>query len=381
VTKSVIQSVRLQGFQAHTDSTLTLSNGVNVILGDTDVGKSAIVRALGWVVFNRPSGESFVNKEAPICEVEITSTKGIVARSRKPTNSYIVNGNVYTAIGRTVPEDLPAVLNLNDLNFQRQLEPYFLVSETPGNISKFISEILGLAIVDKAITLAKSRSDALRKQTEKIETDIIDRTEAARRLEPALLLEEQTRYASQISTQVEALSLSRMKLQNTLHTIELEEAAIIEKNQLVAKLTPIAGVYDEWCTIQDTRQDLSTLWAARVKLYSLITSQRTLSTTIQRATQIRVYIDLPHLMEQWTILTDLRNTLHALQARMSLITGEKSVLDGVVRVAQLGRTSIEGEVTKYQEILESLSVCPFCKKPMTEDTRNHILESECYVTG
>ena len=86
----MIKSIKIKGFQGHEDSVLNLSKGLNVILGDTDTGKSSILRAINWVVTNRPSGDGFVNKLCKECSVEITTDKGTVTHSRIPINSYIV---------------------------------------------------------------------------------------------------------------------------------------------------------------------------------------------------------------------------------------------------------------------------------------------------
>ena len=56
----MLTSLTIKNFQSHKDSTLQFSPNVNVILGHNDSGKSAIFRAIDFVVFNSLSGDSFV---------------------------------------------------------------------------------------------------------------------------------------------------------------------------------------------------------------------------------------------------------------------------------------------------------------------------------
>ena len=53
----MIQSLHIKNLQSHKDSHLDFCEGVNVIVGPSDSGKSAILRALRWIVKNRPQGD------------------------------------------------------------------------------------------------------------------------------------------------------------------------------------------------------------------------------------------------------------------------------------------------------------------------------------
>ena len=55
----MIKKIQIQNFQSHKETTLKLDPGVNIIVGTTDSGKTSILRALRWVIWNRPSGDDF----------------------------------------------------------------------------------------------------------------------------------------------------------------------------------------------------------------------------------------------------------------------------------------------------------------------------------
>ncbi len=54
----MINSLSLKNFKSWKDTLLEFHKGVNAIVGTTDAGKSNVIRAIRWVVFNRPSAES-----------------------------------------------------------------------------------------------------------------------------------------------------------------------------------------------------------------------------------------------------------------------------------------------------------------------------------
>jgi len=46
----MINSLTIQNFQSHKNTTLEFDNGINIIIGQSDSGKTAIIRALNWVI-------------------------------------------------------------------------------------------------------------------------------------------------------------------------------------------------------------------------------------------------------------------------------------------------------------------------------------------
>ena len=80
----MIKQINIKNFQSHKSTQLKLDPGVNVIVGSSDSGKTAIIRAYLWVVDNRPLGNAFVSHWA-------LDEKG---KQKEPTSvSIIVNGD------------------------------------------------------------------------------------------------------------------------------------------------------------------------------------------------------------------------------------------------------------------------------------------------
>jgi len=125
----MIQTIQINNFQSHKHTYLTLDPGVNIIVGPSDSGKTAILRALRWLVWNRPTGEAFRSSWGGETLVEITLDDFILQRSKDKENIYkIVNDNevkLLKAFGTEVPEEVSKILNLDDSNLQQQMDAPF----------------------------------------------------------------------------------------------------------------------------------------------------------------------------------------------------------------------------------------------------------------
>ena len=109
----MIKDLSLENFQSHKKSSLEFSEGVNVIIGSSDSGKSSIIRSLQWVLFNRPSGDSFRSWWGGITNVVVDGVSRIKGGSKGLENCYEIGLNRFQAMGQGVPEDVTTVLNLS----------------------------------------------------------------------------------------------------------------------------------------------------------------------------------------------------------------------------------------------------------------------------
>jgi exonuclease SbcC len=58
--RTYIKKLSLRNFQSHRETDLEFSPGLNIIVGPSDQGKSAIIRALRWLFYNEPRGTGFI---------------------------------------------------------------------------------------------------------------------------------------------------------------------------------------------------------------------------------------------------------------------------------------------------------------------------------
>lgn len=147
-----IETIKLTNFESHENTVINLHHGVNVIAGESDEGKSGILRGLELVAKNTPAGDEFISHWVDSSSVEIRVDGHTIVRSRgKALNNYVLDGKELKGFGIKVPEPIAALFNMSDINWQDQFAGHFLISETPRNVALELNRMVNLDIIDGSL--------------------------------------------------------------------------------------------------------------------------------------------------------------------------------------------------------------------------------------
>lgn len=164
-----IEKVILENFQSHKYSELEFDNSLNVIVGPSDEGKSAIIRGVKWALFNEPSGDYFIREGESECSVTlIFSDKTKIKRYRsKSKNLYYLYDShgketIFEGFGTKVPNEIIESINIKEIyldgkqsasvNISDQLDGPFLLSEKTSIRANAIGRLVGVHYVDEAVS-------------------------------------------------------------------------------------------------------------------------------------------------------------------------------------------------------------------------------------
>lgn len=178
-----IEKIILVNFQSHVYSELSLSRGVNVIVGPSDSGKTAIMRALRWNMFNDPSGVEFVREGESKVSVTVRFQNHVEVERRRSRskNQYILRRPdeeelVFEGFGKNVPEEIEEAIGIKKimlddkkslpLNFSDQLDGPFLLQETDAYKAQAIGRMVGVDLLDETMrdTLRDKKQISLRRE-------------------------------------------------------------------------------------------------------------------------------------------------------------------------------------------------------------------------
>lgn len=169
----MFRTLELKNFQSHKKTMLEFVPGVNAIVGTSDSGKSAIIRAINLIVNNRPSGIEYLNNsmdKKDSCIVSLKMDECSVVREKNnrtgknQINRYILDDNELKAMGVGIPDEVQAKLNMSELNTQYQMDAPFLISETPGEVARVLNRVVNLDIIDKSLSRAESQKRSINSQ-------------------------------------------------------------------------------------------------------------------------------------------------------------------------------------------------------------------------
>ncbi|WP_096199432.1 AAA family ATPase [Bacillus sp. FJAT-45350] len=258
---NTIKSVRLENFQSHLDTRMEFDNGLNVIVGQSDSGKTAILRGIRWALFNQPRGTDMMRVGADFIRVTITlSTNVKIVRERTASkNRYIIKKPdiedlVLEGFGVHVPEEVLEAHGIRTLRVDRdhelslhiagQLDGPFLLEQTATVRAKAIGRISGAHFLDMAFRETAKDVSKLQ-QSIKFHEDEITKTKE--KLIPFETLDEKKKSLEQ--SEANLLELKRKQTRSE----ELKKLQqMIYENQ---------GKQDKLKEFQTTLSDIS-MWEA-----------------------------------------------------------------------------------------------------------------------
>ena len=177
----MIKSLEIKNVQSHKNSRLEFSPGINALVGTSNNGKSAVLRALMWAITNRPLGTEILlsnwaydSKGKQSEEMSVTVEKEnsvLIRRKTKTENEYVLNGDVMEAIKTDVPENVKNFFAISETNIQKQQDAPFLLSQSSGKTAEYFNRIVRLDIIDRVLTNAESTRRKMKNQVESSENE------------------------------------------------------------------------------------------------------------------------------------------------------------------------------------------------------------------
>ena len=245
----MIHSLSIKNIQSHKNSFLEFDPGVNVVIGGSDNGKSAIFNSLYWVMYNRPLGDEHKSWESlgwgDSMSAEVELQEGISIKLERDKQSiYTIDPNngdeplTFKAFGQEPPTEVTQIFNLDrKINIQQQLEkgvPIFLISESPGDVAKHFNQVAGLYKIDTTIDTGKKEVNLANKNLKIVNTQIKDKIKELKSYKGLNELNELIIKAQELENQIKNDIELKDKLINNIKQIDEINANLkIKKEKLL----------------------------------------------------------------------------------------------------------------------------------------------------
>lgn len=303
---------------------------MTVILGQTDQGKSAIIRALKWVLYNEPRGTDFITAGCKYCRVELEMQDGsIIIRERDgQRNRYILKQNgqeqIFEGFGNTVPLEIVKVHGIpkiyidrdatSAVNLAEQLEPPFLISESGSNRAKALGRLVGIHIIDAAqrATL-KDLSDSQQRH-KLLEKDIADLTDELQSYENIDMLAEKITHLKSILEKLKQKRHIILKLTQLKQELEPTNLEINNNKNILLKLNYIETAEKNMQIIDALYSKYHYLCQLKKKLVlvadSIKTEQKVVNITQNLASIEHFYVTILELTQMQYKLVNINRNLN-----------------------------------------------------------------------
>lgn len=390
-------NLSIKDFQIIKSASLTFLPGLNCIIGQSNNGKSAILRATKAAIYN-VAGTTSVRLGCSSYAVGIQANGHTVIFQKGANSAYKIDGVTMGKIGRTqIPEVAEALqikeLNLNgsneEINFLDQMEKPFLLDRTETELFRFIVD----SGKDSNVTVALK---SLTQDRQQLTRDI---TTTEGRLE---------QVEHQLKTQEEVLKDSEAKLSLFQSVIDLGPRITRVKELTALKGTILSQreeylKYDSFLAIRN--QILNSISASVEKIGNATKKQELLGLIIRDTTKASEEkaalttkleniskVDGSKLQEyitKWNSLSNISKEYYQVGTELTSLKGKKypeisvdftdnvnkcNALATLINNINYYKEQIESfkaqlEVTENdlklsQDEINSLGVCPMCGKPL-----------------
>jgi len=176
----VLKKLSVRGFQSIDHADLELGP-VSLICGHNRAGKSALLRALHSLCFNR-TGDWFIREGEDVVGVNVTMGENIVdwSKERGKSATYTLNGAAYIKTGASVPDEITDALGIRRIDVESgySVTPQFrmqhdtlLVKESGSRIARILGSLTKLDVVVKAQMLCRRDRDRTKKERDAAEEE------------------------------------------------------------------------------------------------------------------------------------------------------------------------------------------------------------------
>jgi AAA domain len=155
----MIRRITLHNYMSHAHTVIEPVDGLTVLVGPNNCGKSAVVSALETLCSNS-AGAYMVRHTEKEARVEVETDEGhtCVWKRRGNTVSYVINGRDIHRVRGGIPDDLQTLLRLPkvdagenvdpfDIHFGTQKSPIFLLNEPDSRAARFFASSSDAAIL------------------------------------------------------------------------------------------------------------------------------------------------------------------------------------------------------------------------------------------
>lgn len=354
----MIDQITIKNFQSHKESRLKFDRGVNVIIGSSNSGKTSILRALNWVVNNKPSGDSFRRHGEKSVSCEVVVDGKLVTRTKSEYTISSDEGSLsYRTFGQGVPEDVEKLFNLSFLNVQNQMDAPFLLSDSAGEVGRKLNEIVELDIINSSLSRINKQIRTLKTRLsydeQRMATHLVDlkQYDYLGDLSRRIILLKQLQKEKD-SAEKELDELEKVNTQYTEILSQLEGA-----NRLIAMERKISELLRNRETNTEIKQDMESLLECRAVKREIKKAERILGLghDVDRLSRI--------LVERKAVAREIGEFEHSVDA---LLKAEGEIESCQRRVRQLS--------AKFAKLMPN--ICPLCSQSVERDSLRHCLQVE-----
>lgn len=362
-----IDTIFLDNFQGWPKgSELKFKKGFNIILGDTDSGKSAVVEAINSTLTG-DLPENFISWWAKEAEVNIQTNEHRFYRKRgKDVNEIGCDNSVQERVGLGIDPDYFTNLGTTSLSLSNdkklslvlldQLSSLFFISEPAPTRAKIINSVCGIDQVDRLMLEMQrniTTTEAQKKQLEENKKTTLESLEKVKSNFEVLSLKVK---------EISVLKDSLAQIFTQLDSLEKKKEQLLASKQKMLDIQSKLVKYSNLSQVKDSSfTEVKNLLELVKKFNFMKSKSSTLSSSVrEKETKLASFGALKEV-ENLQPLVDL---LKSYSQKIDTKTKLKLSLDKVIAKQKEKEQELQSLVAETEKIRKEVKVCPFCGRAM-----------------
>lgn len=343
----MIERLQLTNCQSHKDSVIEFHPGLNVLVGDTDSGKSAVIRGLDKVIYNSmPSKELISHWGGPLI-ISLNVDGNLIILKNDGKDSYQLNDVTFAAIGSKIPEEVSTVLNMSDINIQNQIESFFLLTETSGYVASYLNEIANLSQIDSTTKAIKSELNETKRNIEHDKKTLAEKEKALETYAFLPQLEIELQEANTLEVELVTTEFNFQSIEIIINRIGTINALLLK----IQKILSLKPLIESAFLLKD---ELAKTDIKISKLNILTFSLQKVDDKLEKLSKLS---NLKSVINSTIKLERSKSDLEAKLDDLNRYISKVSTIDEELKTAMLKR---ESEHKLYHSELQKLDKCFFC---------------------
>lgn len=241
----MIKSLYIKNFQSHKNTNIEFCPGINAICGQSDRGKSSIIRAIRLIVENRPSGDSyrsnFADGEDTIVKLTTFEKTSVERHKGDKENCYILStlDKPIRAMGQSVPEEVSQLLDIGSINLQYQMDQPFLISGNSSKLAQYINQMANLEVIDTATSNIRKKILGNNSKKAALESDIETKTGQIAKYDNLDEIDGRLLSAEALEKNIQSTKNTIRDLRALVILIETDKFKIEELSKVIEKAEPL----------------------------------------------------------------------------------------------------------------------------------------------
>lgn len=211
----MLKRITLLNFMSHERTVIEPADGLTVLVGPNNCGKSAVVSALRILCNNEPAEYALRHGAKEVAVIVETDDGHVVEWRRKGSAKYLIDGKEFSRLGKGgVPDELHQIVRLPtvdfenkkfDIHFATQKEPLFLLTGSDADRAQFFaSSSDAVLLLEMQKRHASNIRDANARKKER-ENEAKQLNTVLKTLEPIPDLESRLREAEHLHAELQTL--------------------------------------------------------------------------------------------------------------------------------------------------------------------------------